>query len=298
MANLNSLFAKTDVSETADAAREAIAEKLVEYQAHQKLLSKIQDKALAEVVSPLTGKKFGESFELTTSSGGYPQINLFPWLKGNVTYAMDGGAAIRAFVDAFGLLRYQRLLWHAHEASFDPTMTRASEVLSTTTDGIHWQFRSWQNGGYRLQPMNEAHIGLKTAKHRELDFMLMALEHKRPLGVVLWKEAWEVEFQAKIQDRLELPVSKVLELRNADNETTRVARRLGQAPASNSAARKPAVINDLDLDAVTEPVVINVFTPRSSKPVIILFDPSAPNADQVRDGIRNAAPGMKFEIAK
>jgi hypothetical protein len=300
MANnqLNNLFKKFDLTETVAAAKEQISEKAVAFKAHQKKLASIQDLSLAEVVSPLTGKKFGESFELTTSTSGYPQITLFPWLKGEIGYARHGGSAIRAFVDAFGLLRYSTLLWHAHEASFDPTLPRVPEVLSVTQDGVRWQFYSWQNGAYVFAPMNEAHIGLKTAKHRELDMMLMALEYKRPLGIVLFREEWEAEFQAKIQDRLEMKVSDVLVARANDFSSAQVARRLGQGPVANNGSKKPALVGDINLDEVDEPLVLNVFTPRSTKPVVVLFDPSAPNAEDVKNGVRNAAPGMRIEIAK
>jgi len=297
MANLNNLFAKSDNTEAIQVAREAVAGKLQAYLAYQKKVAKFMDTPLKDVVSPITGKKFSETFAITTSTGGYPEVLVFPWFDNTPSYARftGVGAAIRALVKAFGVLRYQTLEWHRHEASFDPTLSRVNEVLSYTDDGVRWVFKSWQNGNYVFQPMTEGHIRNKTALHRELDFMLACLEWKHPFGIVLSREAHLAEFEAKVKSRLDMPVKAILEAMAHDAEEAQAASALGLAPTTNGNLRK-AVIGDVDLESLTKSVTVLAFLPRLADPIEYVLDPKADDFQNKLQGIRNSAPVVRFQI--
>jgi hypothetical protein len=299
MANLNNLFKKFDNAEAVEIAKEAVNTKYAAYLAYQKKLDKIMDLPLADVVSPVTGKKFSETFVITTSTGGYPQITVFPWLKGDMGYSRFSGigSAIRALVDTFGLLRYATLKWHRHEAHFDPTLPRVPEVLSTTDDGVQWFFRSWQNGGYVLAPMQDAHIGMKVAKHRELDFFLGGLEWNHPIGIVLAREEHQAEFQTKIADRLSMKVKDVLAVRATDFATVQAMRQLGETKAPTGNNGRKALVGDVDLEKITKAVTVLAYLPRLTEPVEYVLDPAKKEEFESKlQGIRNSAPVVRFEL--
>jgi hypothetical protein len=312
MAQLNNLF--VNVAEAAAESKAMINEAHTKYLASMKKREKLLSVTLADAVSPLTGHKFSESFIETTSTGGYPQITLFPWLPGQIQYATAPGAAIRAFVDAFGVQKYQVLNSHCHEAIFDPASANVPEILTTTIDGLHWDLFSYVNGGFKQVFLNfndqdpdraakaRQHQNNLNAKHTNLDIMLNSLEWGRPLGIVLMREAYEAVWQTEVKDRLEMKVEDVIKAQAEDDARARLEVQLGirttNAPTSPVLRNAgPAVVAGIDLDALKETVEIAVFTPRSDKPTaIVVYDPSSPDFETKKEAVRNAAPGLRYEV--
>ena len=300
MAQINNLFQQSeDIAENTAALREIISAGHTTYLALLKKREALLDKPMAEVVSPVTGHKFGESFTLDTSTKGYPQVTLFPWLKGKSNFVEHPGSATRAFVSAFGMLSYATLKWHEHIALFDPAMARSiGPVRSTTMDGKRWIFMESTNGAFKFAGLNPTHVAMKTAKHREIDLMLWSLEQKAPISIVLFRDEYVAEWQKKVTDRLELTVKQVGELIAKDREEFTIGTTFGQTPksATSNGTKKSAMVGDVDLETLTQAISVKVVSPISGSRVV-LFDPSDANDFQRQvERVRNAAPGYTYEV--
>lgn len=229
---------------------------------------------MGDAVSPITGKKFSETFVMSENANGQAMITVFPW-NDKVAVASNSWAGITALTDGFGLLRYMILEKDNHVRNFDPSSLVERNVRAAKSGNGIWTRYDWVDGSWKAGYSNEPKW---INKHTELNLLYRAATEGFRYNIVLLEQGMKDKVERNIIGRMDLTIVEALKLKGED---WKVAKEYGEL-------RKAGVqVPDLATEPValvvggvtlTGPTKLFVKTPTSSELMPLLFDPTIPGS--------------------
>jgi hypothetical protein len=239
------------------------------------------------------GKKFAEALQIGTSKNGFPQVQIGEGPTHLGLNTISGINALRSIASG----KYEQLEWHFHKSWFDPRRD-AEGVISVFVDG-EWKFFDWRNGAIcESRRMDKFEYQNRVRKHEEIDKLIQSLKFGSSYTLVFNRDQELALFQQRIKESLEKTCAVVWE--EIAQEYAEAASKSGMLYGNNTVnnAIKPStdrlVVDGINLAEVKTPVNVTYRVPSSTRPVVILFDPTSEGSAQLLNNLLYAPPAVQL----